>query len=77
MCTAACCRDDLSENSSTRTSSHSSRNSHTSHRVQVELYEEENDTNGSSLDFYEAKVQAQADLPLDLSDACRASFVAT
>ncbi|XP_014475317.1 PREDICTED: sn1-specific diacylglycerol lipase alpha isoform X4 [Dinoponera quadriceps] len=55
MCTAACCRDDLSENSSTRTSSHSSRNSHTSHhRVQVELYEE-NDTNGSSLDFYEAK----------------------
>ncbi|XP_011152987.2 sn1-specific diacylglycerol lipase alpha isoform X3 [Harpegnathos saltator] len=56
MCTAACCRDDLSENSSTRTSSHSSRNSHTSHhRVQVELYEEGNDTNGSSLDFYEAK----------------------
>ncbi|XP_050453691.1 diacylglycerol lipase-alpha isoform X5 [Cataglyphis hispanica] len=53
-CTAACCRDDLSENSSTRTSSHSSRVSHTSHRVQVEV-NEENDTNGSSLDFYEAK----------------------
>ncbi|CAL1678826.1 unnamed protein product [Lasius platythorax] len=54
-CTAACCRDDLSENSSTRTSSHSSRVSHTSHRVQVEFNEEENDTNGSSLDFYETK----------------------
>ncbi|XP_029668514.1 sn1-specific diacylglycerol lipase alpha isoform X4 [Formica exsecta] len=54
-CTAACCRDDLSENSSTRTSSHSSRVSHTSHRVQVEFNQEENDTNGSSLDFYEAK----------------------
>ncbi|XP_072762758.1 diacylglycerol lipase-alpha isoform X2 [Anoplolepis gracilipes] len=54
-CTAACCRDDLSENSSTRTSSHSSRVSHTSHRVQVEFNEEENDTNGSSLDFFEAK----------------------
>ncbi|XP_011260986.1 sn1-specific diacylglycerol lipase alpha isoform X6 [Camponotus floridanus] len=54
-CTAACCRDDLSENSSTRTSSHSSRVSHTSHRVQVEFNEEEVDTNGSSLDFYEAK----------------------
>ncbi|XP_025989609.1 diacylglycerol lipase-alpha isoform X2 [Solenopsis invicta] len=52
-CTAACCRDDLSENSSTHTSSHSSRVSHTSHRVQFN--EEENDTNGSSLDFYEAK----------------------
>ncbi|XP_070515541.1 diacylglycerol lipase-alpha isoform X1 [Cardiocondyla obscurior] len=51
-CTAACCRDDLSENSSTHTSSHSSRVSHTSHRVQVEFNEEEN---GSSLDFYEAK----------------------
>lgn len=56
-CTAACCRDDLSENSSTHTS-HSSRVSHTSHRVQVEFNEEENDTNGSSLDFYEAKVEA-------------------
>nr|XP_012217034.1 PREDICTED: sn1-specific diacylglycerol lipase alpha isoform X5 [Linepithema humile] len=54
-CTAACCRDDLSENSSTQTSSHSSRVSHTSHHVQVEFNEEENDTNGSSLDFYEAK----------------------
>ncbi|KAL6261288.1 hypothetical protein P5V15_008810 [Pogonomyrmex californicus] len=54
-CTAACCRDDLSENSSTHTSSQSSRVSHTSHRVQVEFNEEENDTNGSSLDFYEAK----------------------
>ncbi|XP_071639889.1 diacylglycerol lipase-alpha isoform X4 [Temnothorax longispinosus] len=54
-CTAACCRDDLSENSSTHTSSHSSRVSHTSHRVQVEFNEEENNTNGSSLDFYEAK----------------------
>ncbi|XP_018405396.1 PREDICTED: sn1-specific diacylglycerol lipase alpha [Cyphomyrmex costatus] len=54
-CTAACCRDDLSENSSTHTSSHSSRVSRTSHRVQVEFNEEENDTNGSSIDFYEAK----------------------
>lgn len=54
-CTAACCRDDLSENSSSHTSSHSSRVSRTSHRVQVEFNEEENDTNGSSLDFYEAK----------------------
>ncbi|XP_011633571.1 sn1-specific diacylglycerol lipase alpha isoform X11 [Pogonomyrmex barbatus] len=54
-CTAAYCRDDLSENSSTHTSSQSSRVSHTSHRVQVEFNEEENDTNGSSLDFYEAK----------------------
>ncbi|XP_018373290.1 PREDICTED: sn1-specific diacylglycerol lipase alpha isoform X1 [Trachymyrmex cornetzi] len=51
-CTAACCRDDLSENSSTHTSSHSSRVSRTSHRVQVEFNEEET---GSSLDFYEAK----------------------
>ncbi|XP_077278933.1 inactivation no afterpotential E isoform X3 [Temnothorax americanus] len=54
-CTAACCRDDLSENSSTHASSHSSRVSRTSHRVQVEFNEEENNTNGSSLDFYEAK----------------------
>ncbi|XP_015602986.1 sn1-specific diacylglycerol lipase alpha isoform X5 [Cephus cinctus] len=55
VCTAACCRDDLSENSSTHTSSHSSRVSHTSHQVQIDFPEEENDTNGSSLDFYEAK----------------------
>ncbi|KAG7212746.1 hypothetical protein KM043_013011 [Ampulex compressa] len=34
ICTAACCRDDISENSSTHTSSHSSRMSHTSHRAQ-------------------------------------------
>lgn len=61
-CTAACCRDDLSENSSTQTSSHSSRVSHTSHRVQVEFNEEENDTNGSSLDFYEAKVHGETNL---------------
>ncbi|XP_012280956.1 sn1-specific diacylglycerol lipase alpha isoform X1 [Orussus abietinus] len=55
ICTAACCRDDLSENSSTHVSSHSSRASRTSHRVQIDFAEEENDTNGSSLDFYEAK----------------------
>ncbi|KAK2588419.1 hypothetical protein KPH14_004418 [Odynerus spinipes] len=55
VCTAACCRDDLSENSSTRTSSHSSRVSHTSHRVQVDFAEGDNETNGSSLDFFEAK----------------------
>jgi len=61
-CTAACCRDDLSENSSTQTSSHSSRISHTSHRVQVEFNEAENDTNGSSLDFYEAKVHEEINL---------------
>ncbi|XP_020295479.1 sn1-specific diacylglycerol lipase alpha isoform X3 [Pseudomyrmex gracilis] len=52
-CTAACCRDDLSENS--RTSSHSSKVSRTSRRIQVEFNEQTNETNGSSLDFYEAK----------------------
>lgn len=55
ICTAACCRDDLSENSSTHTSSHSSRLSHTSNRMQVGYSEEGNETNGSSLDFFEAK----------------------
>ncbi|XP_015517682.1 diacylglycerol lipase-alpha isoform X6 [Neodiprion lecontei] len=51
ICTAACCRDDISENSS----SPSSRISHTSHRVQDDFAKEEHDTNGSSLDFYEAQ----------------------
>ncbi|XP_046741957.1 diacylglycerol lipase-alpha isoform X5 [Diprion similis] len=51
ICTAACCRDDISENSS----SPSSRISHTSHRVQDDFTKEEHDTNGSSLDFYEAQ----------------------
>lgn len=55
VCTAACCRDDLSENSSTRASSHSSRVSRTSHHVQVDFPEGDNETNGSSLDFFEAK----------------------
>ncbi|XP_015434620.1 PREDICTED: sn1-specific diacylglycerol lipase alpha [Dufourea novaeangliae] len=55
VCTAACCRDDLSENSSSHTSSHSSGASHASNRVQPGYAEEENETNGSSLDFYEAK----------------------
>nr|XP_050862435.1 diacylglycerol lipase-alpha isoform X3 [Vespula vulgaris] len=55
VCTAACCRDDLSENSSTRASSHSSRISRTSHHVQVDFPEGDNETNGSSLDFFEAK----------------------
>ncbi|XP_076382439.1 inactivation no afterpotential E isoform X3 [Megalopta genalis] len=55
VCTAACCRDDLSENSSPHTSSHSSGASHVSGRAQQGYVEEENDTNGSSLDFYEAK----------------------
>ena len=56
VCTAACCRDDLSENSSSHTSSHSSRTSHTSNRVQSGFPVEEHETNGSSLDFFEAKV---------------------
>ncbi|XP_043517528.1 diacylglycerol lipase-alpha isoform X7 [Frieseomelitta varia] len=55
VCTAACCRDDLSENSSSHTSSHSSRTSHTSNRVQSGFPVEEHETNGSSLDFFEAK----------------------
>ncbi|XP_066600211.1 diacylglycerol lipase-alpha isoform X2 [Prorops nasuta] len=55
VCTAACCRDDLSENSPTNTSSHSSRASHSSHRVQIDFPEEDIDTNGSSHDFYGAK----------------------
>ncbi|XP_076640585.1 inactivation no afterpotential E isoform X2 [Colletes latitarsis] len=56
VCTAACCRDDLSENSSSHTSSHSSGASHVSNQVQQPAYaEEEHETNGSSLDFYEAK----------------------
>nr|XP_031827612.1 sn1-specific diacylglycerol lipase alpha isoform X2 [Nomia melanderi] len=55
VCTAACCRDDLSENSSPHTSSHSSGASHASNQIQQGYAEEENDTNGSSLDFYEAK----------------------
>ncbi|XP_012144410.1 inactivation no afterpotential E isoform X4 [Megachile rotundata] len=55
VCTAACCRDDLSENSSSHASSHSSRASHASNQVQSGFVEEENETNGSSLDFYEAK----------------------
>ncbi|XP_076753679.1 inactivation no afterpotential E isoform X3 [Xylocopa sonorina] len=54
VCTAACCRDDLSENSSSHTS-HSSRTSQASNRVQSGFPEEEHETNGSSLDFYEAK----------------------
>ncbi|CAL7951515.1 unnamed protein product [Xylocopa violacea] len=54
VCTAACCRDDLSENSSSHTS-HSSRASQASNRVQSGFPEEERETNGSSLDFYEAK----------------------
>lgn len=56
MCTAACCRDDLSENSSSHNSSHSSRTSQTSNRVQLGFSMEEHETNGSSLDFFEAKV---------------------
>ena len=56
VCMAACCRDDLSDNSSPHTSTHSSR---ISHRVQIDFPEEENDTNGSSLDFYEAKVSIE------------------
>lgn len=55
MCTAACCRDDLSENSSSHNSSHSSRTSQTSNRVQLGFSVEEHETNGSSLDFFEAK----------------------
>ncbi|XP_046832371.1 diacylglycerol lipase-alpha isoform X4 [Vespa crabro] len=55
VCMAACCRDDLSENSSTHASSHSSRISRTSHHVQVDFPEGDNETNGSSLDFFEAK----------------------
>ncbi|XP_047364272.1 diacylglycerol lipase-alpha isoform X8 [Vespa velutina] len=55
VCTAACCRDDLSENSSTHASSHSSRISRTSHHVQIDFPEGDNETNGSSLDFFEAK----------------------
>ncbi|XP_076687262.1 inactivation no afterpotential E isoform X1 [Andrena cerasifolii] len=54
VCTAACCRDDLSENSS-HNSSHSSRTSHASNRAHPGYAEEENETNGSSLDFFEAK----------------------
>ncbi|XP_031776610.1 sn1-specific diacylglycerol lipase alpha isoform X3 [Nasonia vitripennis] len=57
VCTAACCRDDLSDNSSPHASSHSSR---ISHRVQIDFAEEEMDTNGSSLDFYEAKASIEA-----------------
>lgn len=56
VCTAACCRDDLSENSSSQASSHSSRASQTSNRVQSGFPVEEHETNGSSLDFFEAKV---------------------
>ncbi|XP_068979533.1 diacylglycerol lipase-alpha isoform X4 [Bombus flavifrons] len=55
VCTAACCRDDLSENSSSQASSHSSRASQTSNRVQSGFPVEEHETNGSSLDFFEAK----------------------
>ncbi|XP_016913119.1 diacylglycerol lipase-alpha isoform X3 [Apis cerana] len=55
VCTAACCRDDLSENSSSHNSSHSSRTSQTSNRVQLGFSVEEHETNGSSLDFFEAK----------------------
>ncbi|XP_076163448.1 inactivation no afterpotential E isoform X1 [Ptiloglossa arizonensis] len=55
VCTAACCRDDLSENSSSHASSHSSGTSHALNQAQAGYAEEENETNGSSLDFYEAK----------------------
>ncbi|XP_071876018.1 inactivation no afterpotential E isoform X2 [Bombus fervidus] len=55
VCTAACCRDDLSENSSSQASSHSSRASQTLNRVQSGFPVEEHETNGSSLDFFEAK----------------------
>ncbi|XP_017879904.1 sn1-specific diacylglycerol lipase alpha isoform X1 [Ceratina calcarata] len=54
VCTAACCRDDLSENSSSHTS-HSSKTSQTSNRVQSGFPVEDHETNGSSLDFYETK----------------------
>ncbi|XP_043281706.1 diacylglycerol lipase-alpha isoform X2 [Venturia canescens] len=54
ICTAACCQDDGSENS-TPSSGHSDRIVHGSHRVQIDYRSEDNDTNGSSLDFYEAK----------------------
>ncbi|CAK9798448.1 Diacylglycerol lipase-alpha [Anthophora plagiata] len=55
VCTAACCRDDLSENSSSHTSTHSSGTSHASNRIQTGFPLEEPGTNRSSLDFYEAK----------------------
>ncbi|XP_012265219.2 diacylglycerol lipase-alpha isoform X1 [Athalia rosae] len=51
VCTAACCRDDISENSS----SPSLRLSHMSHPVRDDFTKDEHDTNGSSLDFYEAQ----------------------
>ncbi|KAK0092375.1 hypothetical protein PV326_001578 [Microctonus aethiopoides] len=57
ICTAACCRDDLSENS-TPSSVHSTRIIHSNiHRVHTDfpVNNEENDTNGSSPDFYEVK----------------------
>ena len=55
VCTAGCCRDDGSEHS-TPSSTHSIRIDGSSHRVQIDFRSEDNNTNGSSLDFYEAKV---------------------
>ncbi|XP_051162711.1 diacylglycerol lipase-alpha isoform X5 [Leptopilina boulardi] len=55
VCTAACyCRDDLSENSSTHTSSQSSGNSHISHRVQIDFMEG-NETSGTNVDYFGTK----------------------
>ncbi|KAK0167112.1 hypothetical protein PV327_004554 [Microctonus hyperodae] len=57
ICTAACCRDDLSENS-TPSSVHSTRIIRSNiHRVHTDfpVNNEEIDTNGSSPDFYEVK----------------------
>ncbi|XP_011501832.1 PREDICTED: sn1-specific diacylglycerol lipase alpha [Ceratosolen solmsi marchali] len=48
VCMAACCRDDVSDNSSPFASSQSFR---ICHRVKIDFPEEDNDTNGSSLDF--------------------------
>ncbi|XP_043481702.1 diacylglycerol lipase-alpha isoform X4 [Leptopilina heterotoma] len=54
VCTAACCRDDLSENSSTHTSSHSSGNSQISHRVQID-FAEGNENCLSGVDYFGTK----------------------
>ncbi|XP_023315106.1 sn1-specific diacylglycerol lipase alpha isoform X2 [Trichogramma pretiosum] len=67
VCTAACCRDDLSDPNS---SPHSSR---LGNPVHIDFPEEDNDINGSSLDFYEAKIKDSSDVLLSVrsSPGCK------
>lgn len=55
VCTAACCRDDLSDNS-TPSSIHSTCIIRNTYPVQIDFSNEDNGTNESSVDLYEVRV---------------------